>query len=108
MRDNGQLIYYDTVWQPLPVRLNKSRQVTKEEVEEHCRKRGISVWSVFQADLPDIRMQNMVLLGEIQRLDLIPLVKLDHYRMAMEDLMAGEMLGRNMFIFMNHASVERP
>ncbi len=104
LQDKGQLIYYDTLWQPLSVRLDESRQVTMEEVQGYCRKRGIAVWSVFQADLPDIRMQNMVLLGEVHRLDLIPYVELDHYRLAMEDLMTGKMLEKNMSIFENRVS----
>ena len=99
LKDNGYLIYYNTVWQPLPVRLNERAEVTENDIQDLCRTRGIQVISVFQAGLPDIRMQNMAVLSEIHRHGLIPGIDLKHYRTAMADLMSGTMLEENRGLF---------
>jgi indolepyruvate ferredoxin oxidoreductase beta subunit len=99
LKDNGCLIYYDTVWQPLAVRLNQAAEVTGNDVRNLCRRRGIQALSVFQADLADIRMQNMAVLAKIHRHGLIPGIDLKHYQTAMADLMSGPILEKNMAIF---------
>ncbi|BBO88626.1 2-oxoacid:acceptor oxidoreductase family protein [Desulfosarcina ovata] len=99
LKAKGALVYYDTVWQPLSVRLNQASQTRAAEIETFSEKRGIQVISVFQADLPDIRMQNMVVLAEICRRQLIPNIDLSHYRAAMADLMVGAMLEKNSAVF---------
>ena len=99
LKDNGGLIYYNTVWQPLPVRLSETAEITDRDIQALCRVRGIRVISVFHADLPDIRMQNMVVLSEIHRHGLIPGIDLKHYRSAMADLMSGTVLEKNQGLF---------
>ncbi|BBO73899.1 indolepyruvate oxidoreductase [Desulfosarcina widdelii] len=99
LREGGCLVYYDTVWQPLTVRLGDAAAVTIRDIDHLCRKQGIRVIPVFHPDLPDIRMQNMVVLGAIAGNGLIPGVGLDHYRSAMGDLMSGTMLERNRALF---------
>jgi len=99
VKANGCLVYYDTVWQPLSVRLNEVPEVTEGDIHDLCARRSMQVVSVFQADLPDVRMQNMVVLAEIHRQRLIPGIDRDHYRTAMADLMAGSMLARNTALF---------
>jgi len=44
-------------------------------------------------------MQNMALLHLIDREQLIPGVKHEHYRQAMNDLLAGAMLENNLALF---------
>ena len=99
LKENGCLIYYNTVWQPLSVRLNKSAEVAESNVQDLCRARGIQVISVFHEDLPDIRMQNMAVLAEIHRHRMIPGIDLKHYQSAMADLMSGSMLKENRELF---------
>ena len=99
LKDNGRLIYYNTVWQPLSVRLNEAAEVVEADIEDFCSARGIKVISVFHADLQDIRMQNMAVLSEIHRHGLIPGIGLKHYQMAMADLMSGTMLKKNQGLF---------
>lgn len=99
LKANASLIYYNTVWQPLSVRLNEKPEVSEEEITAFCRQRNMEVISVFRADLPDIRMQNMVVLGEICHRRLIPGIETGHYRKAMADLMEGKMLEKNMAVF---------
>lgn len=99
LKNGGCLIYYNTVWQPLSVRLDEAPEVADSDIQELCRSRGVQVVSVFQPDLPDIRMQNMVVLANIHRRRLIPGIDLSHYQAAMADLMAGSLLEKNMAIF---------
>ena len=99
LKDNGCLIYYNTVWQPLSVRLNETAEVAESDVQDLCRARGIQVISVFHEDLPDIRMQNMAVLAEIHRHRMIPGIDLKHYQSAMADLMSGSMLKENRDLF---------
>lgn len=99
LKNGGCLIYYNTVWQPLSVRLDEAPEVADSDIQDLCRSRGVQVVSVFQPDLPDIRMQNMVVLADIHRRRLIPGIDLSHYQAAMADLMAGSLLEKNMAIF---------
>ena len=99
LKDKGCLIYYNTVWQPLSVRLNQTVEIEESDIQDLGRARGIQVISVFHADLPDIRMQNMAVLSEIHRYRLIPDIDLEHYQTAMADLMSGTMLAENRALF---------
>ena len=99
LKEGGDLIYYDTVWQPLAVRLDEAGEVSTEDIQKYCSGRGIRVFSVFDPQLPDIRMQNMAVLGDIAHHRLIPDVDRPHFESAMVDLMAGKMLERNQAIF---------
>lgn len=99
LRNGGTLLYYNTVWQPLAVRLNQAEAVGEEMIQEECRRRAIREIKVFKEGLTDARLQNMVLLAHIDKLALIPEVGTEHYRLAMADLMAGSMLEKNQAIF---------
>ena len=99
LKDGGALVYYDTVWQPLDVRLQKAPEVSNESIEAECRRRGISLHRVFVPDLPDTRMQNIVLLAHLDRVGLIEGIRTEHFVQAMDDLMTGGMLQANEAIF---------
>lgn len=99
LKDNGTLIYYDTAWQPLGVRIDDAGPVTNDMIRRICRKRNIRNISVFKAGLKDARMQNIVVLANIHRHNLIPDIKKEHYYEAMKDLMQGDMLKRNLELF---------
>ena len=99
LKDNGTLIYYDTSWQPLEVRINAADPVTKKMIHRICRKRNIRNLTVFKAGLKDARMQNMVVLANIEKNKLIPGIKKEHYYEAMEDLMQGTILKTNLKLF---------
>ncbi len=98
-KEGGVLIYYQTVWQPLEVRLGDAPEVSAETVETQCRERKVKLIEVFQPELADVRTQNVVLLAHIQRHGLIPGIDVEHYHQAMDDLMAGSMLALNTALF---------
>ena len=99
LKDNGTLIYYDAVWQPLEVRLNKAKEIKEEVIREQCKKRNIRLFKVIKDDLEDARMQNVVLLANIHKNKLIPGIEKEHYVEAMKDLMGGTMLEKNKMLF---------
>jgi len=95
----GTLVYYDTSWQPLPVRLKKAAEIKVEQIEEFCRKVSFKLYAVHHADLPDPRMQNIALLAGICKNALVSGLNADNYRAAMHDLMGGRMLQGNLDLF---------
>ncbi len=98
-RAGGTLVYYDTAWQPLPVRLGQDEEISAAAIEAACRQRRVLPLRVRVEQLPDPRMQNMAVLACVQRRGLIAGLSEVHYLAAMEDLMAGGMLERNRRIF---------
>ncbi len=99
LKDGGTLIYYNTTWQPLYVRLNLAEPVSEAMISKQCRKRNIREISLLKADLKDSRMQNIVLLANIEKYGLIPGVKKEHYLQAMDDLLQGRLLETNIELF---------
>jgi indolepyruvate ferredoxin oxidoreductase beta subunit len=98
LRDGGALAYYDAVWQPFEVRNGTVPEVSTAALHEECRRRGIRVVRVFRDDLPDSRMQNTALLGEVMLNGLIPGLGPEHVASAMEDLLQGGALEANLKI----------
>lgn len=105
LKDKGTLIYYDTVWQPLEVRIDAADPVTKEMIHRTCRKRNIREISVYKDGLTDARMQNMIVLANIHRYNLIPGIDKEHFNEAMKDLMQGAMLKTNLKLFEEELSI---
>ncbi len=99
LRDKGTLIYYNTVLQPLGVRLGSDQEVSEELLHQHCDARKIKIISVKKDGIVDPRMQNIALLAAINKHKLIPGIKEEHYIQAMNDLMTGVMLENNLQLF---------
>ena len=99
LRDRGSLVYFNTVLQPLGVRLGPDKEVTESLLNESCKARGITVYKVENEGLDDPRMQNIAILAHIDKNNLVPHVEKHHLAQAMEDLMTGVMLEKNMAIF---------
>jgi indolepyruvate ferredoxin oxidoreductase beta subunit len=99
LKDSGTLIYYDTVWQPLSVRLRQDLQVSTDAIRTYCHAHSIRLFRIHKPELRDARRQNVVVLAHIHRNRLIAKVSGEHYRAAMHDLMSGSMLDENMAIF---------
>ncbi len=99
LKDKGTVVFYDTVWQPLPVRLDEVSQINEEIIEKTCAQREIEIHRVSHTNLDDPRMQNIAVLAVINNNQLIPGIRSRHYQAAMEDLMSGQMLASNMTLF---------
>jgi indolepyruvate ferredoxin oxidoreductase beta subunit len=99
LKDKGTLIYYNTSWQPLAVRLDQAAPVPPETLQAECRRRGIREVVVFKPGLTDVRMQNTVVLAQIAVQRLVPGIESGHYRTAFDDLLAGSVLEKNLALF---------
>ena len=99
LRDHGTLIYYNTSLEPLGVRLGTESEVSTDDIDKVCGQRGIVSHSVMQPDIPDPRMQNIVVLAHIHRHGLVPGLQTEHFLQAMEDLLTGTMLSANIELF---------
>lgn len=99
LRDQGTLIYYNTVVQPLGVRLGKDPEVGAADIETAGGQRGISVYQVARPDIPDPRMQNIAVLSEMHRHRLVPGLRAEHFKKAMDDLLTGAVLETNLLLF---------
>lgn len=106
LKDGGTVVYYNTVWQPLDVRLGLAEEVSDAMVSEQCRRRNIREIKVLKPDLKNAQMQNIVVLARIDRHRLIPGVETGHFKMAMQDLMDGEMLSKNMRLFDDERGID--
>jgi indolepyruvate ferredoxin oxidoreductase beta subunit len=101
LRDNGTLIYYNTVLQPLGVRLGHEKEIGEEDLVSYCSGRNIEIITVKSSDISDPRMQNMAVLSHINKNTLVPRVQRQHYAEAMTDLMTGTTLETNLRLFDN-------
>lgn len=98
-REDGTLVFYDTVWQPLGVRTGDSAEISATDLEAACKSRKVRLVRVHDPELADARQQNMLVLRAIAREGLLPGVDQKDYLKAMDDLMAGEMLAINQQLF---------
>lgn len=113
--DGGTLVYFDSEWQPLPVRIGKvprfdpaviaeeakARRVTCHKVaDEVCAKDASSPKSATDGTpskgIPDPRMQNVAVIAAILREKLIPGLEKKHVVQALGDLMSGKLLEKNL------------
>lgn len=99
LRDGGTLLYYNTVLQPLAVRLGKLSEISTLDIESECKRRHCQVHSVAWPALHDPRMQNIVVLAAVERFHLVPGLQHDHLVQAMGDLMSDSMLEGNLALF---------
>jgi len=99
LKDGGTLVYYDALWQPLSTRLGKSKKLEGQVISEACNLRNIREIKVFREDLDDSRMQNVAVISEMAKLQLIPAVDRVHYEESLNDLMAGKVLEKNLAVF---------
>ncbi len=99
LRPGGALVYYDTSWQPLSVRLALEEAITSEDVERVCELRRGRLLRVQDEKLQDSRMQNVVIMGRLCREKLVPGLEPEHYRQALRDLLDGDLLENNLSVF---------
>ncbi len=95
----GTLLYSQTCWQPLEVRLQLSSSDPRETLTAECTSRNIREIAAPKKELEDPRLENSVLLGIMAREKVVPGLKKGHYSLALQDLMAGSLLAKNLKIF---------
>ncbi len=99
LKEKGTVIYYNTSWQTLDVRLENSEEVSVNDINRAAKKLDAEIIKVYKEDLKETRMQNVVLLGEIVQNNILPEIKRQHYINALQDLMTGDKLDKNIALF---------
>ena len=98
-KKGATLIYYDAVWEPLPVRLKRANSISREEVSAECDKLKVHE-VVFKADdILDPRMQNTALAAKICSLALIPGITSEHFLKGIEDIFPEKIREKNLQLF---------
>jgi len=98
LADGGTLVYYDSCWQPLPVRLGRAAAVAGDDIVREAERRRVRVERVSAA-LPDPRMQNVAVLATLAKQRLLPGIEPSHIERALDDLLQGPMLEKNLDLF---------
>ncbi|MFO7736453.1 MAG: 2-oxoacid:acceptor oxidoreductase family protein [bacterium] len=98
LKNGGTIVWYDTSWQPLPVRTGHNKETETEQINKFAQTKNIKNHRVYNESLPDTRMQNIALLSEILKHSIIPEVERSHCEKAMKDLMNEKMFSKNLKI----------
>ncbi|MBI9105790.1 MAG: 2-oxoacid:acceptor oxidoreductase family protein [Spirochaetales bacterium] len=98
LRKGGVLVYYNTLWQTLGVRMGEDEEITEEMIKSEADLRDIRVYEIFSDRLPDIRMQNIALLSGAVRENVFTGISCTDVASALRDLFSGAMLEQNLDI----------
>ena len=96
LRNGGKLAYYDTLWQSLSVRLEKEKSPESGMVEAAALEKNVSVLRVMNASLPDVRMQNVMLLSKAVKQEFLPGLSAGNLRNGLNQLFSGDLLEKNL------------
>ena len=98
-KHGASVLYYNTVWQPLAVRMREAKETSEQEIEQAAKEQNVKVLAVFQENLPDVRMQNVVLLAHIAKNNLIPGISKENYHQALQHLLPSKVAESNLNLF---------
>ncbi|MDX9802036.1 MAG: 2-oxoacid:acceptor oxidoreductase family protein, partial [Spirochaetia bacterium] len=96
LRSGGTMAYYDTLWQPLSDRLGETKPVTQDDIKKTARFRKVEILRVLDKNLPDVRMQNIALLGASFHAGLLPGMTMEALEGSLGDLMKDRVLDANL------------
>jgi indolepyruvate ferredoxin oxidoreductase beta subunit len=99
LRRGGTAVYYDSVYQPIHVRLGQADYPSPTALAEQVAARGGKVERVFIDDLDDPRMQNAALLGRLGALEVIPGVGRELLEQALAASVPRAALEANLAVF---------
>jgi indolepyruvate ferredoxin oxidoreductase beta subunit len=99
LKKGGRVIYYDTAYQPVAVRMGAAKYPGVSEVEAGVKALGGEVSPVAVKDLPDPRMQNVALLGRLAGLGAVPGLPAGEIEAALRELVSPALLEANLKVF---------
>jgi indolepyruvate ferredoxin oxidoreductase, beta subunit len=106
LREGGTVVYYDTEYQPIHVRMGRSEYPTYEQFQALVASKQGQLIRVLIEDLPDPRMQNIALLGRVSRLGLIPGVTPEIVEANVRAVVPKAKLDENLDVFNRAAGLE--
>ena len=102
---NGTVIYYDTIYQPIHVRMGRASYPESDALEKTVKARGGRVERVHLADIEDPRMQNVALLGRLAATGIIEGVSAALVKQALGDALPVKALAANLAVFEQAAMI---
>lgn len=99
LKKGGKVLYYDTAYQPVSVRMGQARYPSAEEVAKEVSALGGEVCSVALKDMGDPRMQNSALLGRLAALKLVPGLGPEALEEVLKEIVPAAALEENLKIF---------
>lgn len=99
LKKGGKVIYYDTAYQPVSVRMGKAHYPTHEEVAKEIAALEGEVSPVVIEEMRDPRMQNSALLGRLAALKAVPGLGAEVLEEVLKEIVAPSALEENLKIF---------
>jgi indolepyruvate ferredoxin oxidoreductase, beta subunit len=98
VRRKGTVIYYDAEWQTLQVRMKLEKPILEYSIEKAAKEKDVTLLKVFDPVLPDARFQNMLLMAELLKSEMIEDLTLDIVTESLYDLLPEEIAEKNIEI----------
>jgi len=102
VRPGGTLIYYDSVWQPLTVRMKLEKPILEENIVSTASEIKVKLIKIFDERLEDARFQNMLLMTELFNSGLIENLKFEMIAESLKELLPESIANKNIGIMMKH------
>ncbi len=99
LADNGTVIYYDTIYQPIHVRMGKASYPESGVLEKTVKARSGRLERVHLAGIEDPRMQNVALLGRLAATGIIEDVSAALVKQALGEALPAKALAANLAVF---------
>ena len=99
LASGGTVIYYDTIYQPIHVRMGKTNYPEADALEEKVKTRGGKVERVQLDGIEDPRMQNVALLGRLAATGVVEGVSAQIIEQALRDALPVKALAANLAVF---------
>ena len=99
LKKGGKVIYYDTAYQPVSVRMGKAHYPSPEEVAKEISEAGGEVSAVLIEDMRDPRMQNSALLGRLAALKAVPGLEAAVIEEVLKEIVPAAALEENLRVF---------
>ena len=99
LKKGGKVIYYDTAYQPVSVRMGAAQYPSAEVVAKEISAMGGEILPVFVAELRDPRMQNSALLGRLAAVKAVPGVEAGVIEEILKEIIPAASLSENLEIF---------
>jgi indolepyruvate ferredoxin oxidoreductase beta subunit len=100
LKPGGTLMYYDSEYQQISVRTGQEKYPTNADVQAAAKKRGATAIAVSEDDLPDPRMQNVVLIGHVARAELIEKLTPKRFEQVLRSVVPPKVLEQNLAVFL--------
>jgi indolepyruvate ferredoxin oxidoreductase beta subunit len=98
LRPGGTVIYYDSTYQPIHVRMGQAKYPTSAQLADAAAARSARLERVAM-ELPDARMQNVALLGRLAAIQAISGVDIEIVQEALNTVLSARAREANLAVF---------